>query len=94
FNSTLSGLAVGRCWDRATLLLEEMRQGPITPNVISYNTTISSFVDWEGDFWPYALECLELMRLDELQPDLVSFNTALRAAGARGAWQASLALME
>ncbi|CAK8987842.1 unnamed protein product [Durusdinium trenchii] len=88
FNSALSALAAARCWDHALALLESM-QDPM-PNVVSYNTAISSCADGEGEEWWHALALFVKMKSAHLVPDLITFNTSMAVGG----WRAALQLLE
>lgn len=61
FNSALRALERGRCWDHALSLLRHMQSGT-RPNLVSYNTLMSAFVETRGarPGWKGAISMQEM----------------------------------
>mmetsp|Transcript_42777 Transcript_42777/g.118137 ORF Transcript_42777/g.118137 Transcript_42777/m.118137 type:complete len:725 (+) Transcript_42777:335-2509(+) len=78
------------CWDHASL--EVLRGDGLAPDVVSFNTAISSCS--EGSEWRTALSLLGAMSQYMIAPDPVSHAATISALGRAVRWEHALVLFE
>ena len=81
----------GQHWQQALSLLAEAERYLLTPNVITFNASIS--VCERAAQWEVALILLEEVEGRDFQSDLVTYNAAISACGKAAEWQQALGLL-
>ncbi|CAK0836960.1 unnamed protein product, partial [Prorocentrum cordatum] len=81
----------GEQWQRALVLLSEMREARLESDVISYSAGISACE--KGEQWQHALALLSEMRDAKLEPNAVSYNAGISACEKCVQWQQALVLL-
>ncbi|CAK0865253.1 unnamed protein product [Prorocentrum cordatum] len=77
YNAGISACEKGEQWQRAMLLLIEMREAKLQPDVTSYSAGISACE--KGIQWQKALSLLSEMREVKLEADILSYSGVISA---------------
>eukprot|EP00439_Symbiodinium_sp_Y106_P073702 s287_g13.t4 len=89
WNAAITACETGGEWQRAVLLLSQMRPARVSPDIVSFNATLSACK--KGSDWQLALGLLRRMAAQRLQPDMVTFGAAIAACGS--SWQSAIDLV-
>ncbi|CAK0795975.1 unnamed protein product [Prorocentrum cordatum] len=92
YSAGISACGKGDQWQRASALLNEMREAKLQPSVISYSAGIRA-CETDGQ-WQRALALLGQILEAKLQLDVLSCNAGIRACGKGDRWQQALALLD
>ena len=88
YNAAISACEKCSQWQQALALFEMLLMQNVQPDVISYNSIISTSKDWT-----LAMFFLQSLLQGKLQPTLVTFNAALSAFDS-GEWMEAILLLE
>ena len=91
YSAGISACDRGEQWLRAMLLLGEMREAKLEPDVIGCNAGISAC--GKGEQWQRALALLSEMCEAKLEPDVISYSAGISACEKGEQWQGALALL-
>ncbi|CAK0904775.1 unnamed protein product [Prorocentrum cordatum] len=90
YSAGISACERGEQWQRALLLLSEMREAKLEPDVI-HHAGISA-CEKDGQ-WQQASSLLSEMGDMELEPNVVSYSAVISACEKDGRWQRALLLL-
>ncbi|CAK0897833.1 unnamed protein product [Prorocentrum cordatum] len=91
YNAATSACEKGKRWQQALLLISEMQQAKLEPDVIRYSAGISACE--KGEQWQRALALLSEMRQAKLEPNLITYNAGISACEKGEQWQRALGLL-
>ena len=90
FGSSMAGCMRQKQWQQPLHLLRDMNFSHPSPNLITFNSTISAC---GTEHWHFALDLLSNLQNQRFVPDAFSYG-ATAAALQEGPWQRSLSLLE
>ncbi|CAE7381484.1 unnamed protein product [Symbiodinium sp. CCMP2456] len=90
FGSSMATCMRQKQWQQPLRLLRDMNLSHPSPNLITFNSTISAF---GMEHWHFALDLLSNLQNQRFVPDAFSYG-ATAAALQEGPWQRSLSLLE
>ena len=89
YSGVLRACAHSQYWVKAVVLLREMCEDSILPDVICYGSALSA-AERAGQ-WPFALALLEGMKRADV--NVICFNAAISSCEKAAEWPAALALL-
>ncbi|GAB5366123.1 hypothetical protein AAMO2058_001117600 [Amorphochlora amoebiformis] len=90
-NAGIYAAKIGKNGPLAVKLLNDMPSWGISPNTVSYSTTISALRG--PNAWLTALELLEDMKRSRVSRNVITYNSVMKTAAMAGKWEISLDLI-
>lgn len=94
YNMAFKTTAKCGSWNCALSLLQEMQTSGVTPNVISFNSVISTLKKGPPSLWESALALLKEMHMAGVTANVQSFSTAISVCARCSQWEQTLSLLE
>ena len=92
FSAAISACEKGGQWERALLLLDEMRRCGVKQDIFGFSAAISACA--KGGQWERALSLLNEMRESGVEPNEFSYSSAIQACARAGQADVAMRLFE
>lgn len=92
YNTAITACTAGGQEQKASVLMDLMRQDGVAPDIITYNSMITACA--AGGRHGKAVDLLREMRADGITPDIISYNSTITACAHGGQWKQALSIFE